>query len=248
MPGRASLRHTGRSRHGRGDPGSTEIHTERKRDHPCLRPARHVANGVQLAPRPGVCPPEPATLPTSRHLAFAVSCVVTTAVWPVLVARRPPARTWILSVDGCATVTVDFAGLSCWLLIEARDGAGDLGMVERLTSAVQGSSRSSSQSPCGRPLGTRAISDNAAKTVPDAGGHLRRQAEGHFLAVGRAQIRNRTTPTDGLVSPEQQERRPSARSHVCRTGRAVPSSGTASCSLTSRAGTRRLPEQYTGVT
>ncbi len=32
--------------------------------------------------------PEPATGPTSRHLAFAVSCVVTTAVWPVLVARR----------------------------------------------------------------------------------------------------------------------------------------------------------------
>jgi hypothetical protein len=31
--------------------------------------------------------PEPATGPTSRHLAFAVSCVVTTAVWPVLVAR-----------------------------------------------------------------------------------------------------------------------------------------------------------------
>ena len=32
--------------------------------------------------------PEPATGPTSRHLAFAVSCVVTTAVWPVFVARR----------------------------------------------------------------------------------------------------------------------------------------------------------------
>jgi hypothetical protein len=35
-------------------------------------------------------------------------------------------------------VTVIFAGLSCWLLIAARDGAGDLGMVERLTSAAQG--------------------------------------------------------------------------------------------------------------
>ena len=82
--------------------------------------------------------PEPATGPTSRHLAFAVSCVVTTAVWPVLVARRAPAQSWILSVYGCATVTVIFAGLSCWLLIAAQEGGGDLGMVERLTSAAQG--------------------------------------------------------------------------------------------------------------
>jgi hypothetical protein len=82
--------------------------------------------------------PEPATGPTSRHLAFAVSCAVTTAVWPVLVARRASAQSWILSASGCAAVTVIFAGLSCWLLIAARDGGGDLGMVERLTSAVQG--------------------------------------------------------------------------------------------------------------
>jgi hypothetical protein len=81
--------------------------------------------------------PEPATGPTSRHLAFAVSCAVTTAVWPVLVARRAPSQSWILSVYGCATATMLFAGLSCWLLIAARDGDGDLGMVERLTSVVQ---------------------------------------------------------------------------------------------------------------
>ena len=82
--------------------------------------------------------PEPATGPTPRHLAFAVACVVTTAIWPVLVAGRAPARSWILSVYGCATVTVVFAGLSCWLLIAAQDGGGDLGLAERLTSAAQG--------------------------------------------------------------------------------------------------------------
>ena len=81
--------------------------------------------------------PELATGPTSRHLAFAVSCVVTTAVWPVLVARRAPAPSWIVSVYGAAVMTAVFAGLSSWLLIAAQAGAGDLGLVERLTSAVQ---------------------------------------------------------------------------------------------------------------
>jgi hypothetical membrane protein len=82
--------------------------------------------------------PEPAGGPTTRHLAFAVSCVVTTAVWPVLVAGGGRARSWILTAYGRATVTALFVGLSCWLLFAARDGSGDLGMVERLTSAVLG--------------------------------------------------------------------------------------------------------------
>jgi hypothetical protein len=82
--------------------------------------------------------PERVTGPTAWHLAFAVSCVVTTAVWPVLVTSRTSMRSWILSVHGCVTVTMVFAGLSCWLLIAAQSGAADLGMVERLTSAAQG--------------------------------------------------------------------------------------------------------------
>jgi Protein of unknown function (DUF998) len=82
--------------------------------------------------------PEPAAGPTSRHLAFAVSCVVTTAVWPLLVASRGPARSWIVSVRGCAAAAAVFAGLSLWLLVAARSGSGDLGLVERLTSAAQG--------------------------------------------------------------------------------------------------------------
>ena len=103
--------------------------------------------------------PEPATGPTTRHLAFAVVCVVATAVWPVLVvnrasrasratparragpasrAMRGPTQPWILSARGCATATALFAGLSFWLLVAARSGAADLGLVERLTSGIQG--------------------------------------------------------------------------------------------------------------
>jgi len=82
--------------------------------------------------------PQPVTGPTPRHLVFAVSCEVTAAIWPVLVVRRGPARSWILSIYSCATVTVVFAGLSCWLLFAARYGGGNLGLVERLTSGVLG--------------------------------------------------------------------------------------------------------------
>ena len=83
--------------------------------------------------------PEPAAGPTVRHLAFAVICVVTTALWPMLVARRaPPPRSRILSIYACATVTLIYALLSFWLLIAARYGGGDLGLVERLTSGAEG--------------------------------------------------------------------------------------------------------------
>jgi hypothetical protein len=118
--------------------------------------------------------PEPATGPTARHLAFAVSCVVATAVWPVLVARRAPERSWILSAYGCAAVTVVFAGLSCWLLIEAQASGGDLGMVERLTSAAQGLFPLVVALALRRTGRTQSASDNAARSVSDTDGHMSR--------------------------------------------------------------------------
>jgi hypothetical protein len=117
------------------------------------RPARILLILTRLSTLGIVATPEPAPGPTSRHLAFAVSCVITTAVWPVLVARTAPAQSWLLSVYGCATVTVVFAGLSCWLLIAARDSSSDLGKVARRFKACF---RLSSRSACGRPHGTQA--------------------------------------------------------------------------------------------
>jgi hypothetical membrane protein len=81
--------------------------------------------------------PEAATGATPRHLAFAVSCVVTTLVWPVFAAQREPARPRILSIYSTLVVTAVFAALSGWLLVTTQ-GGGDLGLAERLTSSAQG--------------------------------------------------------------------------------------------------------------
>jgi hypothetical membrane protein len=81
--------------------------------------------------------PEPATGPTAQHLTFTVSCVLTTAVWPAVVARRSSARPWSLSVYGGIAVTAVFAALCSWLLVVTQSDV-DLGLVERLTSTAQG--------------------------------------------------------------------------------------------------------------
>jgi hypothetical protein len=64
--------------------------------------------------------------------------------------------------------------LSCWLLFAARDGGGDLGMVERLTSAAQGlfplvvalalrqAARDAGQSGSARPRTFQALASSCA--------------------------------------------------------------------------------------
>ena len=81
--------------------------------------------------------PEVVAGPSKVHLAFAVSCVLTTAIWPLFVARRAPAPSWSVSISGCAAVTTFYAALSGWLLF-ATFGGGDLGLAERVTSTALG--------------------------------------------------------------------------------------------------------------
>lgn len=82
--------------------------------------------------------PEPASGPTTRHLAWTVLGAVTIAVFPAFVARRGSPRPLILSVYGSVAVTVVFAALLCWFLAEAQ-GGGMLGLAERLTTSIEAS-------------------------------------------------------------------------------------------------------------
>jgi hypothetical protein len=81
--------------------------------------------------------PDAASGPTPWHLAFAVSSIVTTLVWPLFAVCREPGRPSVLGVRCGWTVTALFAVLSGWLLVSTR-GSGDLGLVERLTCSAQG--------------------------------------------------------------------------------------------------------------
>lgn len=80
--------------------------------------------------------PEPASGPTSRHLAWAVLGAITIAFWPAFAARRRQPRPLVLSTHGSVVATVAFAALLAWLFIETR-GGGDLGLAERTTTSVQ---------------------------------------------------------------------------------------------------------------
>lgn len=80
--------------------------------------------------------PEPIRGSTPQHLAWTALGAVTITVWPAFTARRTSPQPLILSVHGSAAVTVVFAALLCWLVIETQGGS-ELGLAERLTSSVQ---------------------------------------------------------------------------------------------------------------
>ena len=79
---------------------------------------------------------EPAGGSTPQHLAWTALGAITTTVWPAFAAWRPSRRPPILAVGNAVTVTAAFVALLGWLALETQGGA-DLGLAERLTSAVQ---------------------------------------------------------------------------------------------------------------
>jgi Protein of unknown function (DUF998) len=80
--------------------------------------------------------PEPVTGSTPQHLAWTALGAATITVWPAFTARRGPGQPLILTARGAAAVTVVFAALLGWLLVETRDGTL-LGLSERVMSGVQ---------------------------------------------------------------------------------------------------------------
>lgn len=79
--------------------------------------------------------PEPVTGSTPQHLAWTVLGAATITVWPAFTVRRGPGQPAILSARCVAAVTVVFAALLGWLLVETRDGSL-LGLSERVMSAA----------------------------------------------------------------------------------------------------------------
>lgn len=82
--------------------------------------------------------PEPASGPSTRHLAWTVLGAVAIALWPAFVARRGSPRSPILSVRGSVAVTAVFVALIVWFLVEAQ-GGHMLGLAERVTTSTEAS-------------------------------------------------------------------------------------------------------------
>lgn len=79
--------------------------------------------------------PQTAHGPTTVHLVFTTISVILLALWPATNASRQPSHR-LSSVNRCAAVTALFIALLLWLLAAAQ-GAGALGIAERVDTAVE---------------------------------------------------------------------------------------------------------------
>jgi hypothetical membrane protein len=79
--------------------------------------------------------PEPVVGSTPQHLAWTALGAATITVWPAFTVRRGPRQPLVLTGRFAVVVTLAFAALLGWLLVETRDGTL-LGLSERVMSAV----------------------------------------------------------------------------------------------------------------
>ncbi len=79
--------------------------------------------------------PEPVVGSTPQHLAWTALGAATITIWPAFTVRRGARQPLVLTARGAACVTVVFAALTGWLLVETRNGTL-LGLSERVMSAV----------------------------------------------------------------------------------------------------------------
>jgi hypothetical protein len=75
---------------------------------------------------------EPASGPSALHLAWTTAGAITITIWPAVAGWRAPP----VSAQGLVVVTVVFAAMLGWVLVEIQ-GGGALGLAERTTASVQ---------------------------------------------------------------------------------------------------------------
>jgi hypothetical membrane protein len=80
--------------------------------------------------------PEPVSGSTQQHLAWTALGAIAITVWPAVTAQRGAGLPVILGMPGSAVVTIVFAALLGWVVLEAQGGSV-LGLAERLAALVQ---------------------------------------------------------------------------------------------------------------
>jgi hypothetical protein len=80
--------------------------------------------------------PEPAAGPSALHLTWTVIGAITITIWPVVAGWRAPPQAAAVSARWCLVVTMVFAVMLGWVVLEIVGGSA-LGIAERATASVQ---------------------------------------------------------------------------------------------------------------